>query len=122
MLAWMAACAAMTTSECVGLIPMSQSGDPLQRLSVLSVFASSPLRGEDNDGFAQQCRREVGVTCGQLSGLIPVEPDSRTKFTPTSHGKFDFCGVQKSSRAVLPPQGGEKQKESSDWRDGIRGR
>jgi hypothetical protein len=82
---------------------------PLPRHSVLSGFASSPLRGEDNDGFAQQCRREVGVIFGQL--------DSRTKITPTWRGEFDFCEVQKSSRAVLPPQGGggEKPKESSDW-------
>jgi hypothetical protein len=71
------------------------------------------LRGEDNDGFAQQCRREVGV--------IFVQLDSRTKVTPTSRGEFDFCEVQKSSRAVLPPQGGggEKPKESSDWLAGM---
>ncbi len=95
------------------LIPPSLSGDPLPRLSVLSVFASSPLRGEDNDGFAQQCRREVGV--------IFEQRDARTKVTPTSRGKIDFCEVQKSSRTVLPPQGGggEKLKGSPVPLDGI---
>jgi hypothetical protein len=79
-------------------------------------FASSPLRGEDNDGFAQQCRREVGVNFGQL--------DSRTNVTPTSRGKFDFCEGQKSSRAVLPPQGGggEKPKDPTDGFDGFGAR
>jgi hypothetical protein len=32
--------------------------------STLPVFASSPLRGEDNDGIAQRCLREVGVIFG----------------------------------------------------------
>jgi hypothetical protein len=42
----------------------SESTDRLPNGLTLSSFASSPLRGEDNDGFAQQCRREVGVTSG----------------------------------------------------------
>jgi hypothetical protein len=30
--------------------------------------------------------------------------------TRTSRGKFDFCEEQKSSRTVLPPQGGGGEK------------
>jgi hypothetical protein len=66
--------------------------------SILTVFASSPLRGEDNDGNAQQCHCEVGVISERL--------DKGPEVTPTAHGKIDFCEVQKSSRTVLPPQGG----------------
>jgi hypothetical protein len=94
--------------------PMAgQSHLTFNSCSERAVFASSPLRGEDDDGLAQQCRREVGVIFGQQ--------DPRTKVTPTSHGQFDFCEVQKSSRAVLPPQGGggEKPKGLSDGPDGI---
>jgi hypothetical protein len=70
--------------------------------STLPVFASSPLRGEDNDGMAQRCRREVGVVSERLNTWPEI--------TPTSHGKIDFREERKSSRAVLPPQGGGGEK------------
>jgi hypothetical protein len=45
-------------------------------------------------------------------GWSPSGMDMWPEVTPTLHGKFDFCEVQKSSRAVLPPRrrGGEKPK------------
>jgi hypothetical protein len=69
--------------------------------STLPVFASCPLRGEDNDGFAQRRRREVGV--------ISERPDTWPEVTPSSHGKIDFREERKSSRAV-PPRGGGGEK------------
>ncbi len=43
-------------------------------------------------------------------GWSPCGKGKWPEVTPTSHGKVDFCEVQKSSRAVLPPQGGGGEK------------
>jgi hypothetical protein len=75
--------------------PIAYDANPLL---ARSVFASSPWRGEDNGGIAQQCCREVGVDRGRLG--------TRTEVTPAKRGQIDFREKRKSSRAILPPQGG----------------
>jgi hypothetical protein len=41
---------------------------------------------------------------------VMARQTKRPEVTPTSHGKFNFCEIQKLSRAVLPPQGGGGEK------------
>ncbi len=70
--------------------------------SGLPDFASSPLRGEDNDGVAQRCRREVGVTPGLTS--------RGTESPPPRTARSIF--VKDENRAVLSsPLKGEEEKE-----------
>jgi hypothetical protein len=64
-------------------------------------FASSPLRGEDNDGTAQRCRREVGVI-GQLTSGKESPPPR------TASSIF----VKDENRAALSsPLKGEEEKK-----------
>ncbi len=72
--------------------------------SALPVFASSPLRGEDNDGFAQRCRREVGVTSGNASGG-PESPPPRT--ASSIFVKYENRAVRSS------PLKGEEEKNGT---------
>jgi hypothetical protein len=41
---------------------------------------------------------------------VMARQNKRPGVTPTSRGQIDFCEVQKSSRVVLPPQGGGREK------------
>jgi hypothetical protein len=73
----------------------------LNSCSVLQVFASSPLRGEDNEGFAKRCRREVGVAPRGWTGG-PKSPPPRTA---------NSIFVKNKNRAVLSsPLKGEEEK------------
>jgi exosortase/archaeosortase family protein len=85
------------------------------RPHVVSICDCPALRGEDNDGYAKRCRREVGVVSVRL-----VLRDKWPEVTPTSHGQIDFCEEQKSSRAVLPPQGGGGEKRRTRARGAIK--
>jgi hypothetical protein len=63
-------------------------------------FASSPLRGEDNDGVAQRCRREVGVTSAPTRGAESPPPRAASSIF-----------VKNENRAALSsPLEGEEEK------------
>jgi hypothetical protein len=73
------------------LRPAIETSDGEPPMHSLGSFPPSPLMGEGRGG-------------GDLAA------ESWREVTPTSRGKFDFCEVQKSSRVVLPPQGGGGEK------------
>jgi hypothetical protein len=57
-------------------------------------FASSPLRGEDNESFAKQCFREVGVTSGrEQAAKSPPPRPSPLKGEGGKEPRERGCGV-----------------------------